>query len=116
MKTSLKRAFEFFRENAGYCTPPGKLACALELARAEAWAREEGIDFDWETDQEPVDYQDAKGNWKQEEGEICSAYRPCGECGERRVVASLGGIAGATPEYRRVVEAELAMEAMGATV
>ena len=47
------------------------------------------------------------------------AYLPCETCGQRRVVASLGGIdfgEGRDPwmddNYRRVVEAELALEAM----
>jgi hypothetical protein len=36
--------WRFFLENAGYATPPSRAVCALELARAEQWAEQEGID------------------------------------------------------------------------
>ncbi len=39
----------------------------------------------------------------------CSDYEPCRDC---EVVASLGGVIDASNDYRRVVEAELALEAM----
>jgi hypothetical protein len=44
-ETETRARFGFFLEHAGYATPPGRAACALGLARAEAAfeaAREDG--------------------------------------------------------------------------
>lgn len=41
--TELRKAFRFFLEHAGYGTPPGRAACALDLARAER----DGAARDW---------------------------------------------------------------------
>jgi len=106
----LRAAWRFFLEHAGYCTPPGRAACALMLARAEAWAREQELSYLWEADF-PADYQDDKGAWHQAPAKSCVVYQLCPKCQEPRTVATLGGIMGADSDYRRVVQAELAAQA-----
>lgn len=105
MKTSeLLEPFKFFRANAGYCDPPGKAACALALARAEEWARENDLTLIWHMEDE----------FRQGElpspCECCFAIDPSGY-----VLASLGGITNATDDYRRVIQAQLALEAQTAS-
>jgi hypothetical protein len=81
--------WRFFLENAGYATPPGRAVCALELARAEQWAEQEGIEFRLEDDPDaddsfvetwPLRYQKA---WKQQSHNCYSVvcYRPCPDHG-----------------------------------
>lgn len=95
----LRDAWRFFVANAGYCTPPGRAACALKLARDEQWAQEEGITFEWVADELPWD-----GDCPAPE-EILGCMATLGD-----ETASLWGIGDPTPEYRRVIEAELASE------
>ena len=45
--TSIGSVYRFFKDNAGYATPPGCAACALSLARAEIAAEQEGLTFEW---------------------------------------------------------------------
>lgn len=111
-----RQAWRFFLHNAGYCVPPGRAACAKALAQAERWAEEAGFVVEWEldhvTNREFTDEGPEYFLWQ------ATAYLPCETCGQRRVVASLGGVdfgAGRDPwmdDYRRVVEAELALEVM----
>jgi hypothetical protein len=116
--------WRFFLENAGYATPPGRAVCALELARAEQWAEQEGIEFRLEDDPDadasfvetwPQRYQNA---WKKQSHSCYSVtcYRPCPDhgwdCKHKEVLASLGGIFDPTDDYLRVVRAELALESM----
>lgn len=46
----------FFQAHAGYCTPPGRVACALASAHAERWAEwqmERGaLTVEWRADDE----------------------------------------------------------------
>lgn len=113
----LTEAERFFFEHSGWSYKPGEETscegrnrCARLSAQAEAWARADGVTFRWEDDNElwePEPYDTI---------EWCAAGREvtCKACGhtEWETLASLGGIADATPEYRRVIEAELAYEAM----
>jgi hypothetical protein len=116
--------WRFFLENAGYASPPGRSVCALELARAEQWAEQEGIEFRLEDEPDPDDsfvetwplrYRQA---WDKENHSCYSVicYRPCPEhgrdCKHKEVLASLGEIFDPTDDYLRVVRAELASEAM----
>lgn len=105
-RPGLYDAYLFFKGHAGYCTPPGRAACALDLARAERWAEEEGITFAWEDD--PEEWQ---GDCERPfEVLNCTAIDEDGTG-----VTSLCGI-GMTGEcatdhaYARVVQAELAEE------
>ena len=123
LNTSLNRATLFFAKHAGSATPPGRMACARELAKAERWA--EGIlTFKWEWDDCPdlsdCDTCEHLGRcrdreclrckyWSRHEHEILavSSRYMDGSQGP-----SLGGIEDSDEDYRRVVEAELALEAM----
>ncbi len=110
MTADLFRRFKFFRKWAGYCTPPGRAACALLLARAELAAEQEGLEFRWEDDPDgmPRDGLCSCGcGTKIESCECCVCYGPEGE-----VLASCGAIWDASTEYRRIMEAELASEAL----
>lgn len=102
-------------EHAGFSvqtnetTKQGRARSARERAQAEKWARDNGMTFVWEDDWEVGSHVrefDAYDS-EPETCESCIAYDRDGN-----VVASLGCIDDATPEYRRVIEAELASEAM----
>lgn len=120
------RTWRFFIENAGYATPPGRTVCALDLAKAEQWASDNGIEFRLEDDLDA----DASfvETWSEADRKRWNAthhcaytmfcYRPCPDhdwnCKHREVLASLSGIFDPTDDYLRVVRAELANEAMSA--
>jgi hypothetical protein len=100
-------AWRFFLNHAGYCTPPGRAACALALARAERWAQENDLTFTWECDIDPdLSWMSERERAKEHVCEGCV----CRDA-EGHVLTSLWGIVDADNEYRRVVEAELASEA-----
>lgn len=104
MTKQFRNAWKFFMENAGYCTPPGRMVCAKHLAQAEEWAEETGVTFAWDWDH----YADlADFDCPVSEVLACACISPTGE-----VLASLSGIADPDRNYRRVIEAELALEAM----
>lgn len=106
-----RRAFRFFLNKAGYCTPPGRAACALSLARAEAIAEERGWTAEWFHDEDgdlgDHDFWCRKDCGKSHEIKVCLLRDEDG-----KVLASLCGIIDADRDYRRVVEAELADEAL----
>jgi hypothetical protein len=112
-------AVRFFFSNAGYSWNPstenrtqGRWKCAREMAQAERAAIDCGMRFEWSADgltnREWTNEGEEYGTWQ------CLAYDAAGGC-----VASLCGIDfgnGGEPwgdNYKRVVEAELAMEAIG---
>ncbi len=109
-------AYHFMLENAGYSHAPnepkivGRRRCAKMLAKAEREALQAGIAFHWEIDRDcdSSDFSD-EDPWQLWS---CVAYNSDGLC-----VASLCGIdfgRDGSPwgnSYRRVVEAELALEA-----
>jgi len=115
--TPKQAAFLFFLRNAGTSYDPqtqtkrqGQYAGARRLAKAERDARALGYTFDWQQDWS-VDHQkeyDCYPNGGPETCEFCLMLSP-----EGNVVQSLGCIDDATKEYRRVVEAELALEQLG---
>lgn len=118
------RAWKFFLENAGYATPPGRAVCALEFAKAEQWANDNGIEF-WLEDDPDADASfvetwcaadRTRWNAAEHHAYTMSCYRPCPDhgwdCKHREVLASLCGIFDPTDDYLRVVRAELALEAM----
>ncbi len=109
MSDSIRRAYRFFCEHAGYATPPGRAVCSLALARAEAEAKEIGLRFVWEDDPEEYQLGDAEDN------------RPAyvlncrvEDAGGTQLPVSLGGIGvnSLNDPYLRVVEAELASQAI----
>lgn len=110
-------AAAFFYRNAGYSYTPGKETkeqgrrrCARALAAAERAALDAGASFEWDTDPDctSADFSDADPPWRLW---ICIARDANGD-----VFASLGAIdfgRDGSPwrdPYRRVVEAELALE------
>lgn len=119
-------AYQFFMKHAGYSYDPktetpmqGRIKCARELAKAERAARDGGFSYQWEIDtgRTSADWIEAGqdgshghspwGTWQ------CSMYDAQG-----RTVAGLCGIDfGRDKEpwgdpYRRVVEAELAIDGL----
>ena len=108
------KAVDFFRKHAGYAVRPGeskaraKTRGAQALARAEAEAEARGWTVDWEHD--PEEWQ---GDVERPFEVLTAVLRDAGG----HALASLGGI-GMTgnrrtdADYGRVVEAELADEAL----
>ncbi len=115
----LVKAFRFFHDNAGYIVGHRAVG-ALRLARAERVAKElldESVSFIWEEDEPTEVWTGKRVNGKDEFSMEPAVY--CLLQMNGRTLASLGGIteSGDTRirnEYRRVVEAELALEAFGA--
>jgi len=115
----MQTPYQFFKQHAGYSYNPaaetpeqGRQRCARSLARAERKASDTGMSFGWSVDpcfdsREFSDETPAYQLWQ------CVAYDSDG-----RAVAALSGIdfgRDGTPwgdTYRRVVEAELAAEAL----
>jgi hypothetical protein len=135
-----EQSIAFFLEHAGYSYDPatetpeqGKLRSAQALADAESWAAEYGAVFQWDVDDgfDSSTFSDANPPW---ELWVCLMYMPCADCPdaidtEERIKRCtrkvsyhmrqvLGGIDFGRNEspwgrpYQRVVEAELALEAM----
>ena len=109
-------AVEFFEEHAGWGYNPatetpeeGKHRGAVELAAAESWATFWGVTFTWSDDWSIGDHAEEYGEaYEAPYGEPETCELVVADVGP--LYASLGCIDGATPEYRRVIEAELASE------
>lgn len=110
-------AFAFFYDHAGYshdpkCETPNQARRrrAQELAQAEArkerLVRKGSIRIEWSLDADPYETDDEKPDEVLE----CRIYEKCRQCRQWRCVSSLGGIGDPSPEYRRVIEAELMLE------
>ena len=114
-------AFLFFLRNAGYSFDPkteskqaGRARCARQLAAAEREASELGYYFEWYDDWDgcigcDCDSPDCEcSTGEPHECLVCQIFAPdCESC-----AASLGSICKPSTEYRRVIEAELALEAL----
>lgn len=112
LSPDVRRRFEFFREHAGYRTPPGRLACALELARVEAEAEAREFVIEWDYDDDVDISWDETGETARnlESGEweylFCRVVDPATDEWE-----SVGGVIVAPGDpYMRVTAAELASE------
>lgn len=98
---------QFFFDNAGFSFDPktetkeqGMERGAVELAKAMHFALDQNWTFEWGTD---------------EDGHECDEDHSVEYCqlnDGNILLQSLSGICGATVDYRRVVEAELALQAM----
>lgn len=114
-------AFRFFLANAGYSysfdpktetKQAGRARCARRLAKAERDARALGYTFEWEDGWSIGDHQREYGECYADGGpDTCETCLMRDQNG--KVVQSLGCIDDATPAYRRVIEAELALEELG---
>lgn len=106
---------QFFFDHAGWSHDPltespreGRARCAQALAAAEVWARYNGYGVEWEDDGDGdhsyLDQPEFAGQdiWTCEHAGI---YNEDGN-----MLAGIGCVDNATPEYRRVVAAELALE------
>lgn len=130
-RTSLARAKKvltsdelFFFENAGWSYEPkkesaqaGRIRCAKDLAHAEQVAEQLNWSYLWDWDND--DYQGSLGDheyWCNLEARGVSHEHEILWCqlrdAEDNVLESLGGIIDPDTQYRRVIEAELADEAL----
>lgn len=114
----MNQAEQFFFDNGGYSYDPktetaeqGKLHCAERMAKAELEGRNAGLSFQWrQDDRDSSEWSEEKPSWAQY---VCVCFGPDGA-----MLDSLSGVdfgRDGTPEsnpYRRVVEAELASEAL----
>lgn len=107
----------FFYLNAGYSHNPkveapeqGRLRCAKELAEAEAIGQRLGYTFEWEFDENPdLSWMSAE---EQEQDHKVLCCRIIDPEDSRHSLASLCGITDPDRNYGRVIEAELASEAI----
>ena len=111
MNKSLRKAYKFFVDNAGYVVGRHAMG-ALRLARAEQIAEHEAdrIKFIWSIDEwcdrGPIDWGWSENDivrWNRTDHECLS----CALTIDGNVEASLSGIWDADAHYRRVIEAEL---------
>jgi len=116
-RKALTREQLFFYTHAGYSYDPkteireqGRIRCAIELADAEATAQRLGYEYEWDYDQCP-DLSWMSDEVRQQEHEVlcCRIVDPENR---RYSLASLCGITDPDSGYRRVIEAELAQEAI----
>lgn len=112
---TLTTAQRFFFDHAGYSFHPnketaleGKLRCAVEMAKAEQCAINQGWTAEWSDDWDI-------GSHIEEFDCYTEEPTTCESCvlkdADGNVLASLGCIDDADNNYRRVIEAELAEEA-----
>jgi hypothetical protein len=99
---ALRKKIEFFLRHAY----PHDLKAATSLARAEKHAENVGWTVRWEPETEAYEL----GEGEEMPNEVLSASLVDSD---GNVLASLGGIADPGRNYSRIVEAELALEAMG---
>lgn len=119
MNAALRESFHFHLEHGGYCTPPGRAACALASARAELAAKEnDDLRIRWVDDSDYIDLSwDENGQTLRglESGEFicegCIVEQRCPTCGQWEHLESLWQIISEPGSaYHRVVEAELLPE------
>jgi hypothetical protein len=116
MTTTLTEAEQFFYDHAGYSYDAehmtgeqGRILSAKLLAQAEEWAKDHDLTYVWvDTDDWTPSGHESEFGYTPETCEFAELVNEDGE-----TLASLGCIDDATPEYRRVIEAELAFEANG---
>ena len=108
---------QFFYDNAGWSYDPssetseqGRTRWAIQLMEAEDHAFREGYRYEWANDWEGDHSYTKQSEFEGYEVATCETCTLYDEDGN--VLASLGCIDDATDDYRRVVQAELAYEAM----
>ncbi len=116
--TQMNETEQFFYDQAGWGYNPssetpeeGRTAGAIRLADAEKMAQDAGYTFSWSDDWEIGNHKEffgadsAYADSEPDTCENCDMFDPDGN-----LVQSLGCIDDASSQYRRVVEAELALE------
>lgn len=126
--TSSKSSIEFFKEYAGYSVAPGetqdqgRTRSAEILAKAEAYAEEHDWHVEWSYDEESCSGCECgsdecncfTGKPHETLGAVLydSDIQPDAIGANAHVLGSLWGICEPSREYRRVINAELASEAL----
>jgi hypothetical protein len=113
-----QQAIKFFAKHAGLSYDPktqtpaqGKARNARRLARAERTAANMGFTFEWEYDPDGcIGCECGSEDCACSTGVSHEVLSCIVRNADGLVIGSLGGICDPTPEYRRVVEAELALE------
>jgi hypothetical protein len=104
-RTPSQKKRDRYRANVDFFRKHGSARNAEDLARAEQVASENDWTFTWDFDPEPYEL----GDDEQHPNEVLTVIL---KDNQGNVLASLGGIADPSREYRRVVEADLAAEAL----
>ena len=107
MNTPLLRAYRFFFEHAGYIVGQ-RAQCALALARAEQYARDNEWDAEWVAD----DFPDLSWMADEEQRQPHEVLGCILRDADGNSLGSLWGITDPDNAYMRVVAAELADEAL----
>ena len=107
MTNAMLRAYRFFFAYAGYIVGQ-RAQCALGLARAEQYARDNGWEAEWVADDCP-DVSWMSDEERQDPHEVLGCIL---RDANGNVLASLWGITDPTVGYMRVVAAELSEEAI----
>ena len=115
LSPELVAAYRFFQVNRSCYAVGYHAAGALELAKAEAAGRDK-LAFSWLNSDLPWDGDYAEPDPEKYQAVDCIAYASCPCCGKSlEIVASLGSVylkRWNEDPMRRVVEAELAIEAL----
>lgn len=106
MDKQLRNAYSFFRQQAGGIVGENAKT-ALALAKAEREAEERGWSYGWPDDPEEWDCDCGSSDCKPNEVLCCLLYDAQGE-----VLESLGSIGDPDRDYSRLIEAELAWQAL----
>lgn len=109
---------QFFYDNAGYSWDPkketekqGRYNSARRYAKAEMQALRDGVTFQWEIDPNGcIGCDCGSSTCECSSGESHHTFYCIARTADGTDGASLHGICGLTPEYKRVIEAELASE------
>jgi hypothetical protein len=104
-RTPSQKKRDRYKANVAFFRKHGSAQNAEDLARAEQIASENDWTFTWDYDPEPY----GLGDDEQPPGEVLAVVL---RDNQNNVLASLGGIGDPSREYRRVVEADLAAEAL----
>jgi hypothetical protein len=111
MNIKLSKSEKFFYDHGGYnwesgreTEEQGRIRCAKQSARAERKALDEGLRFVWDS------CPDSDHSYLEQEPDTCEMCACIDQ--EGNVLASLGCIDDAEESYRRVIESELAIEAL----
>jgi hypothetical protein len=106
----------FFYQNAGYSFDPsketaeqGRIRCAKSYAADEKQASEFGFIFEWNQDEIGCDCAEIENGIEEPHDVLCCLVY---DAEGKTVLASLSGICEPSTTYRKVVEAELAGEAI----